>query len=87
MASLFWEQMSSQIPGLPAATRVMSRKPPATRRSIAGCSTAPSAARPIKVAATRWGTWETMATSESWRSGGKATTSAPNERITDRTRV
>ena len=39
------------------------------------------------VAAVRWGTWDTVATSESWRSGGMATTDAPMEATIDRMSV
>ena len=58
--------------------RVMSRNPPAASRSRAACSAAPSAARPIKLAAARCGTWLTTATISSWRSGDIATISAPS---------
>ena len=74
MATRFSAQMSGQMPGWPAAMRVMSRKPPAARRSRARCSSARSSARRIRVAAVRWGTWDTTATSASWRSGARATT-------------
>ena len=87
MASRFSAQMSGQMAGEPAAMRVMSRKPPAARRSRAACSSAPSAARAMSVAAVRWGTWDTIATSSSWRSGGRATTSAPRDVTTDRMRA
>ena len=87
MASRFSAQMSGQMAGEPAATRVMSRKPPAARRRRAACSSAPSAARAMSVAAVRWGTWDTIATSSSWRSGGRATTSAPRDVTTDRMRA
>ena len=56
----------------------MSRKPPAARRSRAACSSARSAATPIRLAAVRCGTWLTTATISSWRSGAIATTSAPS---------
>ena len=79
MASRFSAQMSGQMPGWPAAMRVMSRKPPAARRSTARCSSERSAARRIMVAAVRCGTCDTVATSESWRSGGMATTDAPSD--------
>ncbi len=79
MASRFSAQMSGQMPGWPAAMRVMSRNPPAARRSTARCSSDALAARRIMVAAVRWGTWDTVATSESCRSGGMATTDAPIE--------
>ena len=42
MAVRFAVQMSGQMSGLPAAIRVMSRKPPAARRSSARCSSARS---------------------------------------------
>ena len=48
MAGRFSAQMSSQMSGWPLATRVMSRNPPAARRSSAACSSARSAARPIR---------------------------------------
>ena len=79
MASRFSAQMSGQMPGCPAAMRVMSRKPPAASRSRVACSSDSSAARPMSVAAVRWGTWDTTATSASWRSGATATTSAPSD--------
>ena len=82
MASRFSPQMSGQMPGCPAAMRVMSRNPPAARRSSARCSSLRSSASRMSVAAVRWGTWDTTATSASWRSGGRATTSAP-ERADD----
>ena len=41
------------------------------------CSSDASAASAIRFAAVRCGTWETTATSSSWRSGGSATRSAP----------
>ena len=44
MASRFSAQMSGQMPGCPAATRVMSRKPPAARRSSAPSCSAPALA-------------------------------------------
>ena len=69
MAAAFWVQMSGQMPGWPAATRVMSRNPPAARRSRAPCSTARLPARFIRVAAVRWGTCDTMATRVSWLVG------------------
>ena len=65
MASALSSQMSGQIEGWPAAIRVMSRKPPAASCSRAACSSPRSAARSIRVAAVRWGTWETTATSAS----------------------
>ena len=77
MATRFSAQMSGQMPGWPAAMRVMSRKPPAASRSRARCSSDRSSARRIRVAAVRCGTCDTTATSASWRSGGIATTSAP----------
>ena len=82
MAGRFSAQMSSQSAGCPAAIRVMSRKPPAARRSRAACSSARSSARVISAAAARWGTWLTTATRASWRSGGSATTSAPRSDTT-----
>ena len=57
MASRFSSQMSGQMAGWPDAMRVMSRKPPAARRSRAACSSARSSASVISVAAVRWGTW------------------------------
>ncbi len=56
------------------------------RRAAAGPGARPtrSSARPIRVAAVRWGTWDTTATIESWRSGGSDTTSAPNPATTER---
>ena len=69
MAVRFSAQMSGQMPGWPDAMRVMSRKPPAARRSRARCSSARSSARRISDAAVRWGTCDTTATSASWRSG------------------
>ena len=87
MASRFSAQMSGQMPGEPAAMRVMSRKPPAASRRRAACSAAPSVASAMRVAAVRWGTWDTMATTWSWRSGGRATTSAPSDDTSDRTRA
>ncbi len=63
MALRFSAQMSSQMPGWPAAMRVMSRNPPAARRSKVACSVAASEASPISAAAVRCGTWETSATS------------------------
>ena len=86
MAGRFSAQMSSQMSGCPLAIRVMSRKPPAARRSSAACSSARSAATPIRLAAVRWGTWLTTATISSWRSGGIATTSAPSSATTAATR-
>ena len=71
MAGRFSAQMSSQISGWPLAMRVMSRNPPAARRSSAACSSARSAATPIRLAAARCGTWLTTATISSWRSGAK----------------
>jgi hypothetical protein len=41
----------------------------------------------MSVAAVRWGTWDTTATIESWRSGGMAITSAPKEDTIERTSV
>ena len=43
-------------------TRVMSRNPPAARRSSAACCYARSAATPIRLAAVRCGTWLTTET-------------------------
>ena len=77
MATRFSAQMSSHRSGCPAAMRVMSRNPPAARRSSAACSSARWSATVMSAAAVRWGTWLTTATSVSWRSGGRATTSAP----------
>ena len=77
MGTAFSAQMSGQIPGWPAATRVMSRKPPAARRSSAPSCSAPALAAFISVAATRWGTWETTATSRSWSAAESTRTSAP----------
>ena len=85
IALRFSAQMSGQMPGWPAAMRVMSRKPPAARRSRPRCSAARSSASPMRLAAVRWGTWETTATMESWRSGGRETTSAPKPATTERT--
>ena len=51
MASRFSSQMSGQMAGWPDAMRVMSRKPPAARRSRAACSSARSSASVISVAA------------------------------------
>ena len=79
-------QMSGQMPGCPAATRVMSRKPPAARRSRAPSCSAPALAAFIRVAATRWGTWETTATSRSWSSAESTRTSAPRLSTTPRSR-
>ena len=45
IAGRFSAQMSSQMPGRPLATRVMSRKPPAASRSSAACSSARSLAQ------------------------------------------
>ena len=73
----FSTQTSGQMPGSPAAMRVMSRNPPAARRSRVACSRAVSAARFIRVAAVRCGTWDTMATRSSWRAAGSSTTLAP----------
>ncbi len=55
MAVRFSAQMSGQIPGWPEAMRVMSRKPPAARRSRARCSVARSSARRISAAAVEVG--------------------------------
>ena len=62
MASALSSQMSGQMAGWPAAIRVMSRNPPAASWSRAACSSPRPAARSIRVAAVRWGTWETTAT-------------------------
>ena len=78
IAPAFSVQMSGQMPGCPAATRVMSRKPPAASRRRAAFSSAPFDAAFISVAATRCGTCETTATSRSWSAGASATTSAPS---------
>src|SRR5579863_6388617 len=86
IASALSAHTSGQIPGWPAATRVMSRNPPAaSRRRTASCA-APSDAAFMSVAATRCGTWETTATSRSWSAGLRATTSAPSDETTPRTR-
>ena len=77
MELAFSAQMSGQIPGWPAATRVMSRKPPAASRSSAPSCSAPALAAFIIVAATRCGTWDTTATSRSWSDGDSTSTSAP----------
>ena len=77
IAGRFSAQISSQIAGCPEAMRVMSRKPPAAKRNNAACSVARDPATPIKVAAVRCGTWLTMATNSSWRTGSRPTTSAP----------
>ena len=69
IAGRFSAQTSSQMSGWPLATRVMSRKPPAARRSRAACSSARSAATPIRLAAVRCGTWLTTATISSWCCG------------------
>ena len=69
MAAALSSQMPGQIVGWPAAMRVMSRKPPAASCSRAPCSSPRSAASAIRVAAVRWGTWETTATSESCSAG------------------
>ena len=69
MGRAFSAQMSGQMPGCPAATRVMSRNPPAARRSRAPSCSAPALAAFMSVAATRWGTWDTTATSRSWSCG------------------
>ena len=78
-------QRSGQMAGSPAATRVMSRNPPAARRNRVACSRAVSAARFMRVAAVRCGTWETSATRSSWRAAGNSTTLAPRVLTTDRT--
>ena len=82
IASEFAAQTSGQIPGCPAATRVMSLKPPAASRNNAACLSAPASARFIRVAAVRCGTCETTATSVSCCSGESETTSAPSEPTT-----
>ena len=87
MAWALSAQMSGQIAGVPAATRVMSRKPPAARRSRAASCSAARLAAFMRVAATRCGTWETTATSRSWSEGARATTSAPSAPTTDWTVV
>ena len=84
MASAFSWQMSGQMPGWPEAMRVMSRNPPAASRSMARCSSDRSSASAMRVAAVRWGTCDTTATSASWRSGASDTTSAPSEATTER---
>ena len=71
--------------GLPAAMRVMSRNPPAARRRSARCSSERSRATVTSAAAVRWGTWDTTATSSSWRSGSSVKTSAPVAETTSRT--
>ena len=55
IASALSAQTSGQIAGCPAAIRVMSRKPPAARRSSAAFSCELSAASAISVAAVRCG--------------------------------
>ena len=77
MAAAFSAQISGQIPGWPAATRVMSRKPPAARRRRVPSCSAPSVAAFISAAATRCGTWDTTATSRSWSAAERTSTSAP----------
>ncbi len=77
MAGAFSAQTSGQIPGWPAAMRVMSRKPPAASRSSAPCSSAARSARFMSVAAVKWGTWDTIATSVSCCCGDRARISAP----------
>ena len=61
--------------------------PPAASCRRAPCSSPRSAARAMRVAAVRWGTWETTATSVSCSSGSRATTLAPSSARTERTRV
>ena len=85
IATRFSAQMSGQMAGWPEAIRVMSRKPPAARRNRAACSSARWSASDIREAAARWGTWLTTATRASWRSAGRATTSAPRLDTTDAT--
>ena len=87
MASALSSQIPGQIVGWPAAIRVMSRKPPAANWSSAPCSSPRSAARAIRVAAVRWGTWETTATRRSCSRGSSATTLAPKSANTERTRA
>ena len=82
IAVRFSAQMSGQMPGCPDAMRVMSRKPPAARRSSARCSVARSSAIRMSEAAVRCGTCDTTATSASWWSGASDTTSAPSSPIT-----
>ena len=83
MAGRFSAQMSGQIPGWPAAIRVMSRNPPAARRNTAACSLARPAAICMSVAAVRCGTCDTIATMRSWTSGESVTTSAPRDATTE----
>ena len=72
MAAALSAQMSGQMPGCPAATRVMSRKPPAASRSSAASCSAP-VRRPRSSGWPRpgAGTWETTATRRSWSAGGE----------------
>ena len=69
--------MSGQIAGWLDAMRVMSRNPPAARRSITACSSFPALATFISVDAASCGTWLTTATSASCSSGATAIASAP----------
>ena len=77
MASRLVSQTSGHMPGGLEAMRVMSRKPPAARRSSARWSMDRWSATVIRVAAVRWGTWDTTATMRSCSAGGIETTSAP----------
>ena len=87
MAVAFSAQMSGQMPGWPAATRVMSRKPPAASRSSAPSCSAPSVAAFISVAATRCGTCDTTATRRSWSAADRTSTSAPRLTTTPLSRL
>ena len=78
IASRLARQMSGQIAGWLDAMRVMSRKPPAARRSSTACSSLPRLATFISVDAASCGTWLTTATSASWSSGVTASASAPS---------
>ena len=80
IASRLSTQTSGQIAGCPAATRVMSRNPPAASRSRAASLSARSAASFIIAPATRCGTWLTIATSRSWSSADRASAVAPRSR-------
>ena len=85
MAARFCSQTSGQMVGLPAAIRVMSRKPPAASRNRDRCSSARSRATVTSAAAVRCGTWDTTATSSSCREASIVSTSAPKESATSRT--
>ena len=65
IATRFSRQMSSQIPGLLDAIRVISRKPPAAILSTEACSSDRASATLIRVAAAKCGTWLTTAMSRS----------------------